>query len=130
MNGHAYEKACVGYLRRHGYSGVTLTGNSGDYGVDIICRRLIKRYAVQCKYYSRPVGVAAVQQVVGGMAYYDCDRAIVITNTTFTRQAYELAERNNVTLIHGYDGRTGLRVKLFILIVLLVIANIAVNYYL
>jgi len=54
---------------------------------------------VQCKFYSHPVGVSAVQQVVGGMAYYDCDRAMVITNNTFTRQAKELAERNDVELL-------------------------------
>jgi restriction system protein len=67
--------------------------------VDITARRRGHKYAVQCKFYSHPVGVSAVQQVVGGMAYYGCDRAMVITNNTFTRQAKELAERNDVELL-------------------------------
>ncbi len=99
MNGRNYEKAVARYLRNHGYHRVRVTKGSGDFGVDVLARRFGHRYAVQCKYYSRPVGVSAVQQVVAGMAYYDCDRGIVVTNTTFTRQARELAEMNGVDLI-------------------------------
>ena len=99
MNGKDYERCAASYLRTHGYRHVRLTGNSSDYGVDITARRRGHKYAVQCKFYSHPVGVSAVQQVVGGMAYYGCDRAMVITNNTFTRQAKELAERNDVELL-------------------------------
>lgn len=99
MNGKDYERCAASYLRTHGYRRVKITGNSSDYGVDITAHRGGHRYAVQCKFYSHPVGVAAVQQVVGGMAYYNCDRAMVITNTTFTRQARELAGRNEVELL-------------------------------
>ena len=99
MNGKDYERCAASYLRTHGYRRVKITGNSSDYGVDITARRRGHKYAVQCKFYSHPVGVSAVQQVVVGMAYYDCDRAMVITNNTFTRQAKELAERNDVELL-------------------------------
>ena len=99
MNGKDYEKRCADYLRAHGYRHVRLTGNSGDYGVDIVATKKRHRYAVQCKFYSRPVGVAAVQQVDGGMAYYGRDRALVMTNNTFTKQARELALSNDVELL-------------------------------
>ena len=99
MNGKDYERYAASYLRTHGYRHVKITGNSSDYGVDITAKRRGHKYAVQCKFYSHPVGVSAVQQVVGGMAYYDCDRAMVITNNSFTRQAKELAERNDVELL-------------------------------
>ena len=99
MNGKDYERQAASYLRTHGYRKVKITGNSSDYGVDITAHRRGHRYAVQCKFYSHPVGVAAVQQVVGGMAYYNCDRAMVITNNTFTRQARELADLNDVELL-------------------------------
>lgn len=99
LDGNKYEKKVASYLRWHGYSRVRITKTSGDYGVDILARKGLHKYAVQCKYYSKPVGLAAVQQVVAGMAYYDCDRALVVTNNTFTRQANELAENNNVTLL-------------------------------
>jgi len=114
MNGIDYERQCVDYLRSRGYRHVRRTGNSSDYGVDIVAVRRRRRYAVQCKFYSRPVGVAAVQQVVGGMAYYNCDKAIVITNNSFTRQARELAERNDVELI-GHIRRSGRTMPLLII---------------
>ncbi|MBO4636978.1 MAG: restriction endonuclease [Clostridiales bacterium] len=104
MDGQKYERRVASYLRDRGFRKVDVTKASGDYGVDITARKLGKRYAIQCKYYSRPVGVNAVQQVVGGKAYYECDRAMVVTNTTFTRQAKELAELNDVILIENYKG--------------------------
>ncbi|MBR6484859.1 MAG: restriction endonuclease [Clostridiales bacterium] len=121
MDGKKYEKKVASYLKRKGFFAVKVTGESGDYGVDVLARKNIHKYAVQCKYYSRPVGVHAVQQVVGGMKYYKCDRAIVITNNTFTRQARALASENNVKLIAGYDGREGVRWVLFTLFVLVTV---------
>jgi HJR/Mrr/RecB family endonuclease len=99
-NGHEYERAVARYLRRNGYWAVKVTGGSGgDYGVDITARKgLLRKYAVQCKRYSSPVGVRAVQEVVGGMRVYNCNRAMVVTNNTYTRQARVLAEENGVIL--------------------------------
>ena len=122
MNGQKYEKKVAGYLRRHGYHNVRITKTSGDYGVDIIARKGFHRYAVQCKYYSKPVGVGAVQQVVGGMAYYDCDRAIVVTNNRFTRQAGELAGMNDVTLIPNISGYETVRAMILFLLFLILLA--------
>ena len=123
MNGKDYEKRCADYLRAHGYTHIRLTGNSGDYGVDIVASKRRHRYAVQCKFYSRPVGVAAVQQVVGGMAYYGCDRALVITNSTFTKQARELAMSNEVELLDNVRraGNSRLLMILFTAAVMLLL---------
>lgn len=120
MDGKKYENVVASYLRRKGFFAVKVTGESGDYGVDVLARKSIHKYAVQCKYYSKPVGVNAVQQVVGGMAYYGCDRAMVVTNSTFTRQAQSLASKNDVILISGYDGREGLRLILLLVTVFLI----------
>ena len=99
MNGQKYEKRVASYLRGKGYRNVHITKTSGDYGVDITANKMFHKYAVQCKYYAKPVGISAVQQVVAGMAYYECDRAMVVTNSTFTRQAKQLAEHNDVILL-------------------------------
>lgn len=101
MNGHEYEYQVAKYLRGHGYTGVTVTKGSGDFGVDVIAHKSGHKYAVQCKYYSNPVGLGAVQEAVAGMAYYKCDRAMVVTNSTFTKAAYDLAQANNVLLLDG-----------------------------
>jgi len=129
MNGRNYEKAVARYLRNHGYHRVQVTKGSGDFGVDVLARRLGHRYAVQCKYYSRPVGVSAVQQVVAGMAYYDCDRGIVVTNTTFTRQAKELAEMNGVDLISRVGPYNGIFRWFWLIITTAALICAAVDFY-
>ena len=99
MTGQDYEYAAARYLRWHGYHRVRVTRASGDYGVDILCTRRGSRYAVQCKYYTHPVGLSAVQQAVAGKAQYGCDSAMVITNAALTKAARELAESNQVTVL-------------------------------
>ena len=129
MNGKDYEKMAAGYLRSHGFRHVKITGRSADYGVDIVAAKHRHRYAVQCKFYSKPVGVAAVQQVVGGMAYYNCDKAMVITNNTFTKQARELARMDEVTLLENIKSSGRLRrALLVILYFLLWIRLLAMGY--
>ena len=104
MTGHDYEYVVAAYLRRHGYSGVTVTQGSGDYGVDVVAKKAGVRYAVQCKYYSKPVGQEAVREAVAGMAMYRCQRAMVVTNSTFTSAAEDLARINGVTLLSGIEN--------------------------
>lgn len=107
MDGHEYEYVAAQYLRNHGYKFVEVTKASGDYGIDVIAHKGTHKYAVQCKYYSHPVGVEAVQEAVAGKAMYDCDRAMVITNSTYTRAAKNLADKNNVLLLSEIQSATG-----------------------
>lgn len=101
MEGHDYEYVVAAYLKNKGYHAVKVTQASGDYGVDVIAQKKQKKYAVQCKYYSSPVGLGAVQEAVAGKAMYGCNAAMVVTNSTFTKAAEELAEQNGVVLIAG-----------------------------
>jgi HJR/Mrr/RecB family endonuclease len=97
-----YEYDVAHYLRRHMFWNVKVTKASGDYGVDVTARKgLFRKYAVQCKYYSSPVGVSAVQEVVAGMRVYNCNRCMVVTNNVFTKPAQKLAEENDVILLAG-----------------------------
>ncbi len=129
MDGKKYEQRVALYLRNHGFKKVSVTKASNDYGVDIICYKHRKKYAVQCKYYSKPVGVHAVQEVVGGMRYYDCDRGMVVTNNTYTRQAVELADRNDVILVDKLSGKTSFRKVYINIIVLLLLLNFLLTEY-
>ena len=101
MDGHDYEYLVAKYLRGHGYTGVKVTKGSGDFGVDVTAHRAGHKYAVQCKYYSSPVSLGAIQEAVAGKALYNCDRAMVVTNSTFTKAARELANANNVLLLEN-----------------------------
>lgn len=101
MTGLEYERLVAKYLRRHSYFGVSVTRGSGDFGVDVIAHKGSHKYAVQCKYYTSAVSLDAVQEAVAGMAYYNCDRAMVVTNSTYTNAAKELAKHNNVELLEN-----------------------------
>lgn len=110
MNGQKFEKKCAVYLKRKGFRHVQITRGSGDQGIDILAKKGGKKYGFQCKYYQTPVGNKAVQEAYSGAKYYECDVAVVITNTTFTKSAKELAERTEVRLWENQKlrGRYGL----------------------
>lgn len=118
MTGYDYEYSVASYLRRNGFYDVHVTRASGDYGVDVIARKGFRKYAVQCKYYSYPVGPSAVQEVTAGKAMYGCDAAMVVTNNRFTSAAENLARANDVILVprvsaNGFGLPYGLFSKLF-----------------
>lgn len=98
MDGYQFEYQCAAILKRKHFSKVEVTKSSGDQGVDIIAYKHRKKYGIQCKYYTYPVGNKAVQEAYAGANFYDCNKAMVMTNTTFTRSATELAEKLEVEL--------------------------------
>ncbi|MBO5999948.1 MAG: restriction endonuclease [Lachnospiraceae bacterium] len=102
-NGFEYEEICAQILKRNGYSKVTVTRASNDQGLDVIAEKKGVRYGIQCKYYNYPVGNKAVQEAYAGCGYYDCDVPVVMTNSTFTVSARELADQLGVELWEGYE---------------------------
>ena len=98
MSGTAFERYLVKLYRAAGYN-VTHLGGSGDYGADLIISQGNKRVAIQAKRYSNKVSLPAVQQIYTACAFYDCNRAIVVTNSYFTRNARRLADKVGVELI-------------------------------
>ncbi len=97
-SGSDYEKWCALWLQKHGYKNVRMTKASRDQGIDILCEKNNYRYGIQCKYYSSPVGNFSVQEAYTGAAFYQCDQAVVMTNSTFTKDAEDAAEETNVEL--------------------------------
>lgn len=77
------------------------TPTTNDYGADLVLYRHGKVVVIQCKYHSAPIGIHAVQEVVGAIKHYRADGGIVISNQVFTRQAVVLAQSNHVLLIDG-----------------------------
>lgn len=102
-NGAAYEQHVANKMRLHGFLFVQQCGKSGDYGADIIARTFfMSKIVVQCKKYSGKVGVKAVQEVIAARQYYRASRAAVATNSTFTKNAVELAKACGVELWEQY----------------------------
>lgn len=77
------------------------THTTNDFGADLVMYRNGKVAVIQCKCHSAPVGIHAVQEVVGAIKHYRADGGIVISNQPFTRQAIILAQSNHVLLIDG-----------------------------
>jgi len=98
MDGLSFEKYIASLLRTRGYTNLQLT-EEYDYGVDIIADKNGIRWGIQVKRYSGLVKAEAVRQVVTALKIYHCDQAMVITNSTFSRVATELADSNDCLLI-------------------------------
>lgn len=97
MEGSEFENRLKVLFENLGYH-VVHTGKSGDAGVDLILTKYGQKTAVQAKRYSGNVGVSAVQEVHTGMDYYDCDRAIIVTNSRFTDEAWRVAQKTHIKL--------------------------------
>ena len=98
-NGYEFENFVANLYKRLSYNIINITSKSGDQGADVIVEKDNIKYAIQVKYYSYPVGNKAIQEIVAAKNYYKTDKAMVITNSTFTPQAITLANANDVLLI-------------------------------
>lgn len=109
MEGHDFEYYCAELLRQRGFQEVEVTRGSGDYGIDILAEKDGVTYAIQCKCYSAPVGVKAVQEAYAGRDYYDRMVGAVLTNQYFTQPAVEAAKKLKILLWdRGYlEGMLG-----------------------
>ena len=98
MEGHEFEYFCADLLRKVGFSEVTVTPGSGDQGVDVLAVKDGIKYAIQCKNYASALSNTPVQEVSAGKQFYGCHVGVVMTNSTFTPGAIQLAAATNVLL--------------------------------
>ena len=77
------------------------TGGSGDQGADVIASKDGVNVLIQAKCYTKPVSNEAVQQSFSALSYYGCNKAVVITTSSFTPGAVALAKANSTELIDG-----------------------------
>ncbi len=99
LSGPDFEKLLYRLFGAMGYQ-VQSIGKSGDQGGDLIINKDGERILIQAKCYRDwSTGNAAVQQVVGAMKYYDCNKAMVVTTSRFTVEAIALAKANNTELV-------------------------------
>ena len=88
-------------MRQFGWQ-AQLTRASGDDGVDVLCiNEDGVKCAIQCKRYSKKVGVSTVRELEGAKVMYDCQEAILATTDEFTASSFETAKKLNITLFDG-----------------------------
>jgi HJR/Mrr/RecB family endonuclease len=101
LTGIPFENFLAAVFREHGYD-VETTKTTGDQGIDLVITLADRRLAIQAKGYpGSTVGNSAVQEAHAGMTFYRCHGSVVITNSTFTKGARELAASVNCILIDG-----------------------------
>ena len=110
LSGEAFEEYLYVQFKRLGYR-VRFTEASHDYGADLILKKRGKRIVVQAKRYDRNIGIAAVQEAVASVAYYEADQAMVVTNQFFTKSAWNLARQNDVILWTREDMKKRFRIR-------------------
>ena len=98
LDGRGFELFIGELLRSTGYENVEVTITSGDQGVDVIAEHNHKKIGIQCKHFKGTVGNKAVQELFAGIAFYHLDKGIVVTNSTFTQSAVELAKATSIDL--------------------------------
>ncbi len=98
ISGKDFEKLCAKIIKKRGYRNIVLTPASNDFGIDIIAESMGLKFAIQCKRAKSNIGNRAVQEALSGKTYYNCDVAVVVTNSFFTRQAIETAKATDVKL--------------------------------
>lgn len=98
MSGNAFADYIANILEVEGFS-TYLSKRSYDYGVDIIAKNEYLSLGIQCKISnSEPLDNHAIQEIVAGLSYYELDKGMVVTNSTFHKRAMQLAEKNHIVL--------------------------------
>ena len=97
-----FELYLVNLFKELGYK-VKHNGKSGDQGCDLVLKIGDYVYAVQAKYYTSKLGNTPVQEITGALKYYNANQGVVITNSSFTTGAEDLAKANDIILIDGED---------------------------
>jgi len=90
LNGYEFEGYLVNLFKLLGYN-VVQTSLSRDQGADLILSKGDEKIVVQAKKYDGKVSNKAVQEIVAAKNYYDADKAMLVTNSSFTKSAIELA---------------------------------------
>ncbi len=98
FDGYQFETFTCDLLKALGFSDIKRTQGSSDFGVDVYARNGDTSYVFQCKLYASPVGIKAVQEANSGRSYYNCKKAVVITNSYFTPHAISASEKLDIDL--------------------------------
>jgi len=106
-----FEHIVLRLLMAMGYGGVagsgSVTGKSGDGGIDGVIRQDklgLDVVCIQAKRWEAPVGRPVVQQFVGGMDGHRAKKGVILTTSSFTKEAADFLhkiEGKRVVLVDG-----------------------------
>ncbi|WP_426349405.1 restriction endonuclease [Alloiococcus sp. CFN-8] len=104
LNGYEFEILMSNLFIKMGFQ-IETTSLTGDGGVDIILyldKHIIGgKYLVQCKNWASPVGVPVIREMYGLVSSERVNKGIIITSSTFTKEAIKFSEGKNLELVNG-----------------------------
>lgn len=87
-----FEVLVAKLFEKKGYK-TRVTQERADLGVDVIAEGGKETIAIQVKHWQAPVGGPDVHKTLGSMITHNATRAMVVTSSDFTNQAYEIQRR-------------------------------------
>lgn len=108
LDPYAFERLAQRLLRECGFSDVEVTKKSGDGGIDGTGKLRINgifsfNVAFQCKRYKGPVGAPQIRDFRGSLGT-NIEKGVLITTSSFTREAKDEASSEGKRLIDLMDG--------------------------
>jgi superfamily II DNA or RNA helicase len=67
-----------------GYSHVAVIGQSGDGGADILALKNGKRWLVQVKRWTSPIGAEVIERTIAAVRTYEADIPVIVSRSGFT----------------------------------------------
>ena len=106
LDGHEFEDLIERLIIKMGFI-TQERKKSADGGIDILAineQPLYKgKYIIQCKRYSKPVGVSKVRDLYGVVTSERANKGILITNSSFTNATKDFAKEKPIELIDGKE---------------------------
>jgi hypothetical protein len=102
MTPRQFEECVCEYYRKQGYT-ADITPSSGDYGIDVFAKKGKKKLAIQAKMYgssTRKINRQCVMELHGAKDYFDCTKAIIVTDGIFLPDAIKVAKKLNIEIIY------------------------------
>lgn len=97
MSGTEFESFLLTHFEKLGYKGHT-TQASNDFGADLVLKKDGDVIVIQAKRHKGKIGIKAVQEVTGAIAFYNASKGFVISNNYFTPAATKLADAAKIEL--------------------------------
>lgn len=97
LSGEKFESYLEALLTKMGYIDVTLRGGTGDEGIDLLClmsqgiNQVKTAVQAKCKKMNNKIGPKDVRLLRDILPKFQCSQGVLITTSSFTREAKEAA---------------------------------------
>ena len=102
LHGDEFEEIIKQYYETLGYE-CAATPVTNDYGADLVVSTPSGNICIQCKRQTSNVNIKAIQEVYASIQKYAANAGIVITTSSYTSSALELAKCCGIKIIDGEE---------------------------